>query len=70
MVAMCFNPRHGIHVVRGETVHDLVICFECLQVEVFENGQPAKGFLVSDSPQSVFEDALRAANVPLAEKPK
>jgi hypothetical protein len=69
MAALCFKPRHGIHVVvHGSNVRDLVICFECLQVEVFENGQAAKGFLISDSPQPVFDDALRVAGIPLAEK--
>ena len=68
--AGCFNPRHGIHVVRDGTSYDLVICFECLQVQVFEAGQPAEGFLVSESPQPAFDHVLRAAGVPLAEKPE
>jgi hypothetical protein len=69
MAAGCFNPRHGIDVVSGDKTYDLVICFECLQVQVFEPEQQVKGFLVSDSPQPVFDHVLRAAGVPLAEKP-
>ena len=68
MVAACFNPRHGIHLVRGDSAHDLIICFECLQVDVFEHEQWIRGFLTSPSPQPVFDDVLRAARVPLANK--
>jgi hypothetical protein len=66
--AACFNPRHGVHVTRADKTYDLVICFECLQVQAFEAGQRTEGFLVSESPQPVFDEVLRAAGVPLAEK--
>ena len=67
-VALCFNPRHGIRVRQGDSVLDLVICFECLQVEVFEGEQRGASFLTSDSPQSVFDEVLREAGVALADK--
>ena len=63
-VALCFNPRHGIRVRQGDSVLDLVICFECLQVEVFEGEQRAASFLTSDSPQSVFDEVLRLSAKP------
>jgi hypothetical protein len=65
-VAGCFWPRHGIRVTRGETTFDFVICFECLQVGVYENGKPSHSFLVTESPQPVFDEVLRKANVQLA----
>jgi hypothetical protein len=68
MAAGCFNPRHGIHLVKGDQVVDLVICFECLAVDVREEGKRGKGFLVSPSPQRVFDQVLRTGDVPLAEK--
>ena len=64
----CFNPRHGIRVTRAGVVTDLVICFECRQVEVWRGNRKIASFLVSDSPQSVFDDALKSAGVPLAPK--
>ena len=64
-IAHCFNPRHGIRATRAGKSVDLVICFECFQVEVFTAGQPDKGFLVSASPQQVFDEALRQADIPL-----
>jgi len=61
----CFNPRHGIRLTRGAQTMDLVICFECRQVEVYIKDERAEGFLVSGSPQSVFDETLRSARVPL-----
>ena len=29
----CFEPRHGLKASRGSKTVDLVICFECLQIE-------------------------------------
>ena len=34
LAAACFNPRHGLRVKRGDKTIDLVVCFECFQVEV------------------------------------
>jgi hypothetical protein len=42
IAAGCFNPRHGLRLKGGGKSVDLVICFECLQVEVFVNGESAK----------------------------
>ena len=64
----CFLPRHAIHVIHGEDVHDLAICFQCRWVGMSVNDRKGGGFVVSESPQPVFDDVLRAAGVPLAEK--
>ncbi|MCP3918791.1 MAG: hypothetical protein GY711_24860 [bacterium] len=37
-VAECFNPRHGIRARRGEDVVELLICYECLALQVFGPG--------------------------------
>ena len=61
--AGCFNPRHGIHAASPGKTLDLVICFECYQAQVYENGQRQAGLLLSPSPQKTFDEALRAAGV-------
>lgn len=33
-VAACFDPRHGIRAVKEGKVLDMLICYECLQVEI------------------------------------
>jgi hypothetical protein len=65
-MAVCFHPRHGIRVTRGDTVTDVVICFECYKVQVFANGQRAKGFLITDVGQGEFDEVLTKAGVTLA----
>jgi hypothetical protein len=62
----CFNPRHGIRaILNGEAV-DLVICFECKQIQI--HAAKGKGVLTSASPQPEFDRVLREAGVELAEK--
>lgn len=65
-VAACFNPRHGIRVVRQGKTADLVICFECMSVSPYLDGKEVKGFLISPSPKPVFDKVLKDAKVPLA----
>jgi hypothetical protein len=67
--AMCFDPRHGIRVVRGGEMVDFVICFECSRVDVYVDGSKGESFLVSKSPQPVFDRALTDAGIPLAKRP-
>lgn len=74
--AKCFNPRHGLRAVHDKKTVDLVICFECLQVEVYVDGKQvhpagARGpFLTSESPQPTLDKLLKDAKVPLARKPE
>jgi hypothetical protein len=70
IAAACFNPRHGIRVTQDGKTTDFVVCFECAQVQVFAGDNQGKGFLITSSPQPVFDGVLKEANVPLAEKPK
>jgi hypothetical protein len=67
-VAACFNPRHGIRMKTADSTVDLVICFECLSVEVYIGDKRAeKGFLTTGDPQEVFDAVLKAAGVKPAE---
>jgi len=68
-VAACFNPRHKIHVRRGHEEADFVICFECAQVYVYGSDERKGYFLISGSPQPVFDKILREAGVPLSKRP-
>jgi hypothetical protein len=64
--AGCFNPRHGIRATRGGQTTDLVICFECFQVQVYAGDTRDGGFLTTRSPQPAFDQVLRDAGLPLA----
>jgi hypothetical protein len=52
---------------RGRTV-DLVICFECNQVQVWQGDNLVTTFIVGGAPERVFDQALRDAGLPLAPK--
>jgi hypothetical protein len=66
-VAGCFIPRHGLRIKTGDRTVDLVICFECAQVAVYENDKAVgQNVLISRSPRAAFNTALRDAKVPPA----
>jgi hypothetical protein len=66
----CFNPRHGIRATHDGQTADFVICFECSYVQTFLNGAQGRTFAISNSPAAAFDEVLKKANVPLAEKAK
>lgn len=70
MVAGCFIPRHGLRLKGGDKAVDLVICFQCLQVEVCVGGKQEKGFLTTGDPQKQFDAALKLAGVQLPRQAK
>ena len=63
--AGCFNPRHGIRVTHESNTYDLVICFECFSAEVYDGDKKDGSFLLTISPQPVFNKVLTDAKVPL-----
>lgn len=64
-VAGCFIPRHGIRAVKGIQTLDYVICFECMQVVIHDNGVITQE-LTTDGPAATFNGYLTRAKVPLA----
>ncbi len=69
MVATCFDPRHGIRVMHDGKKHDFVICFHCYQCRWYIDDERVKGFLLSRSPQSIFDRVLRNTSITLAPPP-
>ncbi len=37
--ASCFNPRHGLRFMKGPQTVDIVICFECANVMIYNGNQ-------------------------------
>ena len=70
-----FKPRHGIRArYDGKTV-DLVICFECLSMQVFTRHEKGNvltkdSVLTTASPAAIFDEVLKDATVPLGAKPQ
>jgi hypothetical protein len=72
VVAACFWPRHGLHVIEDGVPFDYVVCFECAQFRLYAAGQdgkvkPTEG-ATTGSPQVVLDRYLEAAGIPLAPK--
>jgi hypothetical protein len=71
-IANCFEPRHGIRVTKGKQTVDLVICFNCMSIEIYpDGGEKRLGDQVpfATSPEATLDKILRDAGVKLAPKP-
>jgi len=67
--AACFNPRHGIRAEHEGKRVDIVVCFQCWKIKVFEPGDATgKYVVVGRGPQSELDKLLTDANVKLAPK--
>jgi hypothetical protein len=60
-VAKCFEPRHGIRV--GGI--DLVLCYACLQGQVFKGDSWVRDFPTTAGPAKTLDATLKKAGVPL-----
>ena len=67
--ALCFNPRHGLRATVDGKTADVVICFECLQMQ-FVVGEASKTETTTTSPEKLLNEVLMNAGVPLAGKAK
>ena len=63
--ALCFLPRHGIRLIVGRTIQDLVICYQCGQVEVYTNGRPVRGVGIAGDAAYLDGMLTNAPNKPL-----
>lgn len=69
-VAMCFSPRHGLSITKDGHVTDLVICFECRQMEVYVDGERAMGYSPSDWFAGSVTDFYEARGLKIAPEEK
>ena len=57
--ALCFTPRHGVRVQKGESTVDLVICYECFSLKIYgpggHTGQALTDSAVSNRLTEIFE---------------
>jgi hypothetical protein len=65
----CFNPRHGIRAKKGDQIIELLICFECGEIQIHSNDGKSWDFNiptgVGPKPADIFNDVLKDAGVPL-----
>ncbi len=71
VLAMCFDPRHGLRVTANGQTYDLLLCYACNQLYVYRGDRLVTSLGVTGSPR-VLNDLLAAAKIPLSksgEKP-
>ncbi|MDB5037016.1 MAG: hypothetical protein JWQ35_544 [Bacteriovoracaceae bacterium] len=44
--ARCFEPRHALHLTSSSHVYDFLLCYHCLQMEVYKDGKMEQTLLV------------------------
>ena len=67
-VAGCFNPRHGIRDRHDGKTTELVICYECLSLQIYGPDRYKGSVLTTQGPSALFNKVLRKAGVPLPKK--
>jgi hypothetical protein len=63
---LCFNPRHGVHVVTKNHVLDFVVCFECAGVEIYVDAKSVQVNPIPINSEKDWDRLLRRAGVRLA----
>jgi hypothetical protein len=58
-VAECFEPYYGITIEKGDRKIDVLVCFMCLQAEVY-GAYAGNGFVLSGAHANVFVAAAKA----------
>jgi hypothetical protein len=61
----CFNPRHAVHAVRGGQTVDMLICYECSSIEVYDGGDAT--ILATNNVQAELDKEFAALGVKVAE---
>ena len=59
----CFNPRYAIHATAGDQVVDLLICYECGSVEIYDADKFIAGRFTDDGVAPAVQSAFRAAGL-------
>lgn len=54
----CFNPRHAIRVDHEGVQTDWLICFQCRNYEIREDGRVVGGGALSNTPRKLFNEIL------------
>ena len=63
--ASCFNPRHGIRAKRSSETVELLICFECEQVQIDSSKKAERVLKLTRKPSRAFNAVLTSAGVAL-----
>jgi hypothetical protein len=65
VMAECFNARHAMRVEANHHTYDLLLCYECHQLEAYRDGRMVCEIGATGSPK-VLNGLLTSAGIPLA----
>ncbi len=66
--ALCFEPRHGLRATRNGKTIDFVICFHCLQMQIYDGSTENPPYVaISNAPKKFFDDLLSANGIALSQ---
>lgn len=67
-MAGCFNPHHALRAVKGKRYVDIVICFGCMQMQIYtEKHKDYDLDGISSAPRLAFDRILKDGKVKLSE---
>ena len=64
--AMCFFPRHALVCEHGSKKVEILICYQCRQIEVYCDSERSEIIGINTFSKEMLNQMLREANVPLA----
>jgi len=64
-IAACFDPRHGVRAERGGHTTELVICYECLAIHVYEDGERSANRTTAETPVARLNEIWAALGCPV-----
>jgi len=69
-MTMClFNPRHALRVKTKDAIYDILICYQCGQLELHKNDLPLPFVGIIRGKADALNGLLTAAGIPLADVP-
>jgi len=64
-MALCFDPRHALSIVSKGHAYDFLLCFQCAQMEISEDGKELAVISATGSDE-VLNGMLKKAGIPLS----
>lgn len=66
--SMCpINPRHALRVISSGDTYDILICYQCGQLELYKNDKPLRFSGSIGSKPDTFNRLLQQSGIPLAD---
>ncbi len=65
---LCFNPRQNLQIKYNNHVYDFLICYECHQLQIYEDDKMIKGITIGGTDKAINE-ILASDHIPISHIP-